>query len=100
MIFTDADVDVDWVLNSSTALSSLRVVSSWLSKCYALHIHLHKLQVSEILKHIAVPQIPLDGFRRILSSADQKTGTPLADDDWSVDSEAHNGRRNDGRGPS
>ena len=27
-----------------------------------------KMQVSEILKHIAVPQIPLDGFRRVFSS--------------------------------
>ena len=33
-------------------------------ECCALQIHLHKLQVSESLKHIAVPQIPLDALER------------------------------------
>ena len=35
-----------------------------LLECCALQIHLHKLQMLESLKHIAMPEIPLDALER------------------------------------
>jgi hypothetical protein len=34
-------------------------------ECCALQIHLHELEVSESLKHVAVPQVPLDVLERL-----------------------------------